>query len=221
MKHSPTTFLLALLMLPSYVFGQTAKEEGKRLGTDLKPVIEGATNAPVNAETVPGFQTNSPGEKSYYDNPSNMDASAMGLAGSDPAALSLRDSMALRPVVERQALDAFLGLGFEAQNNAETYVSGFAGEYGECIELPVGDGPDSYYIRTCNEGLAIEHTATSCLIPLTHEFDETFGYRCRLEGTAGMLPVCDFPPVQLLMCVLNVLARPLLFVTLAARLSLN
>lgn len=192
MKPSPILLLCALLMLPSYAFSQTAKEEGKRLGVALKPMIEGMTRAPVNADTVPGFQTDNPSEQSYFDNPSNMAASATGLATSDPAAVSLQDSMALRPVVETEAVEAFLGLGFEAQNNVETYVSGFSGEYGECVEIPVGDGPDTYYIRTCNEGLAIEHTPAICLIPLTHKFNEIYGYQCRLAGTAGTLPVCDF-----------------------------
>jgi len=181
---------LALLMFSSHVFAQSAKEEGKKLGRDLKVMLENATKVPVSPDTVPGFQTDNLAEQDYYDNPTSMSVNAA--ASSDPAAEAVRDSMALRPVVEPEALDAFLGLGFEAQNNPDIYVSGFSGEYGECVELPVGDSPDTYYIRTCNEGLAIEHTATSCLIPLAHEFDETFGYQCRLAGTAGTLPVCDF-----------------------------
>jgi len=191
MKYYPILFLLAFVMVPQHVFAQTAKEEGKNLGNDLKSMVEQAVTAPVNADTVPGFQTDSPAELEYYDNPSSIGVNAATV--SDPAAEALRDSMALRPRVEPAAIEAFLGLGFEAQNNPDSYVSGFSGEYGECVELPVGNGPDTYYIRTCNEGLTIENTLGVCLITLTHQFDDIFGYRCGFGGINVTLPVCDLP----------------------------
>lgn len=179
---------LALLMFSSHVFAQSAKEEGKRLGKDLKIMLENATQVPVSSDTVPGFQTDNPAEQDYYENPSSMRANAA--TNSDPAAQAVRDSMMFRPLVEPEALEAFLELGFEVQNNPDVYVSGFSGEYGECVELPVGDSPDTYYLRTCNEGLAVENTPGVCLISLTHQFDEIFGYRCRDSLSIGLLPIC-------------------------------
>ena len=175
-------------MLPLHVSGQSAKEEGKRLGNELKGMVEQAAQTPVNADTVPGFQTDSPAEQEYYDNPSAIGVNAATV--SDPAAEALRDSMALRPRVEPAAIEAFLGLGFESQNNPDAYVSGFSGEYGECVELPVGNGPDTYYIRTCNEGLTIENTSGTCLITLAHQFDEIFGCRCRDSASIGLRATC-------------------------------
>jgi hypothetical protein len=63
-------------MLPSHVFAQSTKEEGKRLGMDLKPMVEDTTKAPVTADTVPEFQTDSPTEQEYYDNPSRIETNA-------------------------------------------------------------------------------------------------------------------------------------------------
>jgi len=190
LKHRPIIFYLLILALylPSlHVSGQSAKEEGKNLGNNLKAMVEQAAQTPVTADTVPGFQTDSPAEQEYYDNPSSIGVNAATV--SDPAAQTVRDSMALRPRVEPDAIEAFLGPGFEAQNNPDAYVSGFSGEYGECVELPVGNSPDTYYIRTCNEGLAIENTPGVCLITLTHQFDEIFGYRCRDSVSIGLLHV--------------------------------
>lgn len=186
--HIVSAMIFLLIVIPQIVFAQSAKEEGKRLGKDLKAMVEQAAQTPVNADTVPGFQTDRPAEQGYYDNPSSMGVNAAAI--SDPAAQAVRDSMALRPRVEPAAVEAFLGLGFEAQNNPDAYVSGFSGEYGECIQLPVGNGPDTYYIRTCNEGLAVENTPGVCLITLSHQFDEIFGYRCRDSSSVGVRPTC-------------------------------
>ncbi len=191
MKNASIIFFLipmVLLALPINVFGQTAKEDGKNLGKDLKAVLEQAAKTPVNSDAVPGFQTDSPAEKSYYDNPSGMSVNAA--TNSDPAVQTLRDSMALRPRVAPDAAEAFLGLGFEAQNNSDAYVRGFSGTYGECVQLPVGNGPDTYYIRTCNEGLAVEQLPAFCPITLTHQFDEIFGYRCRENALTGLRTTC-------------------------------
>ena len=183
-----SAMLFLLIVTPQIVIAQSAKEEGKRLGNDLKTMVEQAVKAPVTANTVPGFQSDRPAEQDYYDKPSSMGVDAATV--SDPAPQAVRDSMALRPRVEPEAIGAFLGLGFEAQDNPDAYVSGFSGEYGECVELPVGDGPDTYYIRTCNEGLTVEYTSGVCLITLTHHFDQVFGYRCRDSISIGSRLIC-------------------------------
>lgn len=195
MKYFMAVFILAFWgtwLMPFHEFVQSAMDDGKKFGKEMKPIVEQATTAPVNANTVPGFQTDSPVEKEYYDNPLNMETNAAGAAISDPAAQSIQDSMDFRPTVEPEAVEAFLGLGFEAQDNPDVYVSGFSGEYGECVELPVGAGDETYYVRTCNEGLAIKHMNRSCSITLSHQFDILTAYRCRFEGANGSFPACDF-----------------------------
>ncbi len=184
-------FCLVFPLLAISAFAQNAKEEGKRLGRDLKGTIIQATKTPLNADTVPGYQTDRPGERNYYNNPGAMGTNAA--TASDPAAQTLRNSMAFRPDVGPDAVKAFLGTGFEAQDNPDAWVSGFSGAYGDCHQAPAGNGPDTYYIRTCNDGFTVDNKPESCPITLEHSFDETYGYKCRAEGSFGTLPVCNFP----------------------------
>lgn len=165
-------------LLASAVAGQTPQEEGRQLGNDLQATTQQNAIAPATSSTVPGFTTADPAETGYYDNPDAIPGDGSAASYSEEGALAVRDSIALSPAVEPGALEAFLGLGFAAQNDPEAYVSGFSGEYGDCQPLQVGDGPATYYLRTCNTGVIPSVEPLTCSVPLTHITTDLYIYTC-------------------------------------------
>lgn len=186
MKPAPLIILLLVAismvipsgLVPSAALAQSAKDEGKKLGNDLKAKLEQDATTPVTGSSVPGFTTADPVEATYYSNPDAISGDGFSASYSDKGALTVRESLALRPIIEPAALDAFLGLGFAAQNDAQAYVSGFTGQYGDCAPLAVGDGPATYYLRTCNTGVIPSLELVTCTVPLNHITNDYYIYVC-------------------------------------------
>lgn len=176
--------MVAMTSAPAQVDPKTQAQD---LAGNLQADLEGNATRPVTADTVPGYVTDDPAETTYFDAPDTIEGAATSASVTHESAVAVRESVAVRPVVEDGALAAFLDLGFAAQNDPEAYVSAFSGTYGDCEEIEIGPGPETYYLRTCNIGVIPSSDSFSCTVPMRHVTDDFYIYFCG-GGTSGQCP---------------------------------
>jgi hypothetical protein len=129
-------------------------EEGKAYGADANASMPDAANLPP--ENVPGYETASPPESDYYDNPAAVGDAANQAAASNEAAQDVNEGFATRPVYTIDSgTDPMLQRQEQAEANSASIAGALEGEYADCEPVVLrGSGPAA--TETCTESKSLE-----------------------------------------------------------------
>lgn len=142
-------------------------EEGKAYGAAANAAMPNA--AELDATAVPGFETSSPPQTTYYGNPSAMGDAASQAAHDNEAAQAVTEGFVSRPMftIDRETDPMFVRMG-QVEANAASIAGAMQGEYSECrpvvLETPHPPTTETCYesrtkeTHTCDNALRIEVT---------------------------------------------------------------
>lgn len=138
-------------------------EEGKAYGAAANAAMPNA--AGMDAAAVPGFETSSPPQSTYYGNPSGIGDAAVQAAHDNEAAQTVTEGFVSRPMftIDRDT-DPMLQRMSEVETHAASISGAIQGEYSSCqpvvLETPHPPTRDTCYqnrgveTHTCNRGFS-------------------------------------------------------------------
>lgn len=163
--------LCAGLFAP-HVLAQTATEaakaDGKSLGAALRSGAQTHVRTDPTPQAVPNYSAASRPESNYFDNPAAMATAGAAAAAMHEGTMTVRQSMATRPVIPQVDLDATIARANEINQNPASYVSGMSvgGGTGTCVPLPPAGLPGKSYEQSCDVGYVRADQPRSCEITL-------------------------------------------------------
>ncbi|MEW8375817.1 MAG: hypothetical protein AB2722_18055 [Candidatus Thiodiazotropha sp.] len=153
-----TTILVALICFcsigPSHADFDDSLEEGKAYGSNANASMPDAST--LVPEDVPGYETASPPESDYYNNPAAVGDAASQAAASNEAAQDINEGFATRPVYTIDSgTDPMLQRQDQAEANSASIAGALEGEYADC-EPVVFQGSEPADTETCTESKSLE-----------------------------------------------------------------
>jgi len=131
-----------------------AIEAGKAYGAQANDTLPDA--AAMDPGTVPGFETSTPPEADYYDNPAAMEDAAIQEAGRNDAAQAVTEGFAGRPqfIIDRDT-DPMLRRQRGIEADPASITGALGGEYSGCETVTV-ETPRPGTTEICQENRALE-----------------------------------------------------------------
>ena len=172
---------LLLALVGGTVAGQTAHDDGKAFGAQLRPKAAAMAKTTPTPTTIPGYSAATPPEASYYTSPSSLAPAAAAAAPGNTGYQVVTSSVTDRTKFAKVDLDASVARGKTVAADPMTYVSGYgaSGTSGSCHPLPPATASGATYEATCNAGYTttdpVDH---SCAIPVTPQFATSNKYEC-------------------------------------------
>ncbi|MEJ2404148.1 MAG: hypothetical protein P8171_07640 [Candidatus Thiodiazotropha sp.] len=131
-------------------------EDGKAFGAEVNATVPNAAN--LSSESVPGYETSSPPESTYYDRPASVGDAANQAAASNEAAQNVNEGFATRPMFTIDTeTDPMFQRKEQVEANAASIAGALEGEYEDC-EPVVLQTPGPTITETCTESKSLETT---------------------------------------------------------------
>ena len=185
--------LALLLVAATPVWAQQAvRDDAKAFATEAaRAAANTAGNEATAITNLPGYNGGTAPERAYLDNPLALESAGAPAARSNEGAVLVIDGNTVRPRVSAVLVDETVARGNIITQTPETYALGVDpnGTTGQCVELPPGVSSAGTFEATCNAGAQLIPEASSCNVPLQHNFTNANDYRCTKVTVNGAFDI--------------------------------